>query len=80
MTYVATPKHKIICLGVVKFTILVDPSLVNFTKYSVCVIYPQDWKRKGFKRVNVLSPYDVYCYALRQETLWTLSLSSLLYS
>ena len=33
MTYMATPLHKNPCPGVMKFTVLVDPSLVIITIY-----------------------------------------------
>ena len=39
MTYMATPKIGTPALGVMKFTILVDPSLVIITIYLVCLIY-----------------------------------------
>ena len=39
MTYMATLYHKNTCHRAMKFTILVDPSLVIITIYLVCLIY-----------------------------------------
>ena len=41
MSYMVTSEHKHPWLGggVMKFTILLDPSLVIITLYSVCLIY-----------------------------------------
>ena len=42
MTYMATLLYKNPAPGVMKFTILVDPSLIIITTYLVCLIYA--WK------------------------------------
>ena len=39
MTYIATPKHKNSCPGVMKLTILIDSSLIIITVYARCLLY-----------------------------------------
>ena len=51
MTYMTTPQHiKTPAPGVMKFTILVDPSLVIITKYLVCLINAWEQRRRLFKK------------------------------
>ena len=37
--YLAMPQHSNICPGVMKFKILVDPSLFIITRHLVCLFY-----------------------------------------
>ena len=46
MTYMATIRHKNPYPGGHKFTILVDPSLLNITKSLGCLICAWEYKRK----------------------------------
>ena len=39
MTYMASPNIRTSAMGVLKFTILVDPSLVIIIIFLVCLIY-----------------------------------------
>ena len=52
--------------GVMKVTILVDPSLVIIIKYLVCLIYAWEYRRR-FLRNNAFSLYDLYGHALYQN-------------
>ena len=49
--YMNSTQHKNPCPGVMKFTILVDPSLVNITLYIVCLINNWEQRRKIFKAI-----------------------------
>ena len=42
MTNMTMPSTRIPVLGFIKFTIVVDPSLVIITKNSFCLVYAQE--------------------------------------
>ena len=50
MTYMTMPSTRISVLGVIKFTILVDPSLVIITKNSFCLVYAQEERGRFLKK------------------------------
>ena len=56
-------------MGVLKFAILVDPSLVITIIYLVCLIYSVGVEKKILKKNNAFSLYDLYGHALAQEPL-----------
>ena len=51
-----------------KFTILVDPSLVIITTYLVCLIYAVS-SNEDFYRNNAFSLHDLYDHTPAQEPL-----------
>ena len=66
----ATPLHKTTAPGFMKFTILVDPSLVIITTYLVCMIFMYlGVEKKIFKRNNAFSLFDLCDHALAQKPL-----------
>ena len=66
----ATPNIRTPALGVMKFTILVDPFLVIITTYLVYLIYDLclGREKKIFKEIMQLH-YDIYGHTLAQEPL-----------
>ena len=50
MTYMATPNIRTLALGVLKFKILVDPSLVIITTKLVCLIYAWEYRKRFLKK------------------------------
>ena len=50
----ATPNILIPALGVMKFTILVDPSLDIITIYLVCLIYAWKYRRRFLRNTPIL--------------------------
>ena len=65
----AMPQHKNSCPGVMKFTILVDPSLIiiNYNLSSSDLYLGVE--QKVLKRNNAISLYDLFGHALAQNTL-----------
>ena len=56
----ATPSHKNLPQGVMKFKILVDPTLVIITTYMVYLIYAREYRRFLKKKYTnfTLSPQN----------------------
>ena len=59
ITHMATAQHQNPCPGVMKFTILVNPSLVIITLYLVYLNYAWEYRRR-FVRNNAFSSYNLY--------------------
>ena len=57
MTYMATPNIRTLALGVLKFKILVDPSLVIITTKLVCLIYAWEFLRRFLIRAQEPLPW-----------------------